>query len=259
MFNRALYEKQVAASWLSHHFYFFEELPSTNSYAKQMNGDKVRHGSLILTDYQTGGRGQYDRKWRVEPGQNLTFSLIFEPQKTDRFNLLTLACVLAISEVLNEELGINTRLKWPNDILLNQKKICGILTETQFSGNKLEQVVVGIGLNVNQLNFPGELKSKATSLRKECGKELSRETLLAAIVQRIEYRYRQWNQYNRELVKEINRALIGFGEWIQLEVNDEVLEGEYKFLGVNETGILIALNKKLDIISFSHEQVRVQF
>ncbi|MBO6585220.1 MAG: biotin--[acetyl-CoA-carboxylase] ligase [Gracilimonas sp.] len=258
MFDSELFENHLATSWLGRSFYFFEELPSTNSYSKQLNGENSQHGALVLTDDQTGGRGQYDRIWKAEPGKNLTFSLVFEPQKAERFTLLTLACALAVSEIVNACAEVDTKLKWPNDILCNGKKLCGILTETQFSGNKLERVVVGLGLNINQVEFQGGLAEKATSLRKECGKEFSREKVLADILQKIEYRYRLWNQFDADLVKQINRALIGFGEWTRLEVNDEQLDGEFKFLGVDESGSLIALNKDYDIRSFSHEQVRVQ-
>lgn len=257
MFDKELFERQIATSWLGRSFYFFEELPSTNSYAKKLNGEGTQHGTLVLTDNQSGGRGQYDRKWKADPGKNLTFSLVFEPQKAERFTLLTLACALAVSEIVNACAEVDTKLKWPNDILCDGKKLCGILTETQFSGNKLERVVVGLGLNVNQAKFEGELAKKATSLSKECGEEFSREKVLADILQKIEYRYRLWNQFNSDLVKQINRSLIGFGEWTHLEVNNEKLEEEYKFLGVNEAGALIALNKDFDIRTFSHEQVRV--
>jgi BirA family biotin operon repressor/biotin-[acetyl-CoA-carboxylase] ligase len=258
LFNPELFEKHVATSWLGRSFYFFEELPSTNSYAKQLNGESSYHGSLVLADHQTGGRGQYDRKWQVEPGQNLTFSLVFEPQKAERFTLLTLACALAVSDVIDSQAGLETKLKWPNDILCNGKKLCGILTETQFSGNKVERVVVGIGLNVNQTDFTGELKESATSLAQEYKRPFSREKLLTGLIQKIEYYYRLWNQFNPDLVQLINRKMLGFGEWTSLVVNNEELEGEYKFLGVNESGALLALDKEFDLKTFAYEQVRVR-
>lgn len=216
------------------------------------------HGALFLTDQQTGGRGQYERKWKANPGQNLTFSLVFEPQKGGRFTLLTLACALAVTEVINKKAGIKAMIKWPNDILNDGKKLCGILTETQFLGNKLERIVVGIGLNVNQAEFSGELEGIATSMRQEGSEEYSREELLAEILQNIEYRYRLWNQFSPDLVKQINQNMIGYGEWTCLLLNGEELVGEYKFLGVNEYGELVALNKALDVRTFSFEQVRVK-
>ena len=257
MFDTELFEKHLATSWMGRSFYFFEELPSTNSYAKKIKDSGSLHGAVVLTDHQTGGRGQYDRKWHASAGENLTFSLIFEPQKAERFSLLTLACALSITEVINEMCGISAVLKWPNDILHDGKKLSGILTETLFLGNHLERVVVGIGLNVYQTEFEDDLSGQASSLKLEADADCLREELLAKILQRIEYRYRLWNQYSIELVKQINKALIGFGKWRSLQVNGEKLEEKYKFLGVNEAGELMALNKDLDLKTFSYEHVRV--
>ncbi|MEX1160334.1 MAG: biotin--[acetyl-CoA-carboxylase] ligase [Balneolaceae bacterium] len=236
----------------------FKELDSTNSHAKKMRIDASLHGSVVLADHQTGGRGQHSRKWQTEAGANLTFSLIFAPKKQDRFTLLTLACALAVSEAIEEETGICTRLKWPNDILHEGQKICGILTETQFSGSKLERIIIGIGLNVNQLNFSEELASIATSLAIINSKKIKREQLLAAILKKTEYYYRLWTQYKPELVKQINRALIGYGNWVHILINGKEMNGEYKFLGVNDTGALVVLNSRLEVQTFAYEQVRVK-
>lgn len=216
------------------------------------------HGALILADHQKNGRGQYERNWIVEPGKNLTFSLVFEPLKGDRFTLLTLACALAISDAVNELEGIESQLKWPNDVLVNGRKVCGILTETQYCGNKLEKVVIGIGVNVNQLEFEDEIADTATSLAKEAGHTIDREMLLAQLLQKIEYRYRQWNQHHSSLIRDINHKLTGYGEWTHLTVNNEEREGEFKFLGVNDTGAFVALSKDLDVCTFAFEQVRLR-
>lgn len=257
MFDQALFEQQLTTSWLGHSFTFFEELPSTNSYAKKVASASSLHGALVLADHQTGGRGQSERKWIVQPKQNLTFSLVFEPQKAERFIVLTLSCALAISEVINARTKLQAKLKWPNDILFNGKKLCGILTETQFSGNHLERMIVGIGLNINQTDFTDGLENTATSLAKETGVTYEREKLLAEILQKIEYRYRHWSQFSPELIQAINQTLIGYGQWTHLKVNDQLLEGEYKFLGVNETGELVALNQEFEVQKFAFEQVRV--
>ncbi len=258
MFDQTLFEQHLATSWLGRSFTFFEELPSTNSYAKKVASEGSLHGALVLADHQTGGRGQSERQWHVQPKKNLTFSLVFEPQKAERFILLTLSCALAISEVINSRAKLLAKLKWPNDILFNGKKLCGILTETQFSGNHLERMVIGIGLNINQTDFAGGLENTATSLAIETGITYQREKLLAEILQKIEYRYRHWSQFSPELIRAINQTLIGYGQWTHLKVNDKLLDGEYKFLGVNEVGELVALNKELDVQKFAFEQVRVQ-
>lgn len=222
-----------------------------------MESDSSLHGTAILTDYQSGGRGQSDRKWLVEPGQNLTFSLIFEPQKPDRFILLTLACALSVAEIAYEKTGVKSEIKWPNDVILNGRKVCGILTESQFFGDKLARLIIGIGINVNQTTFAGELDGIATSLKQEKGESFSRELLLAELLQKIEYRYRLWSQFDPKLVRQVNGKMIGYGQWTNLQLNGEELDGTFKFLGVNDAGQFVALDEELNVKTYSYEQLRL--
>lgn len=259
MFDKKELENQIATSWLGRSFYFYEEIPSTNSHAKKLTKNESLHGVLIVADHQSEGRGQYDRQWKTNAGQNLTFSLILEPPNAERLILLTLACALAIEEALAEVVRTPCIIKWPNDILCEGKKLCGILTETVFSGNVLDRVVVGIGLNVNQTNFGDELADTAVSLKQIAGgkQDLSRENILAAILQKMEYRYRLWLQHDSQIVKQINLKLQGFGQWRKLQVDGNILQGKYKFLGVNERGELMVLDENLDIKKFTYEQIRI--
>ena len=259
MFDVSLFKQQLNTSWLGQELLHFEELPSTNSYAKKLESSSGLHGSVILTDFQTSGRGQYNRIWKTEPGQNLTFSLVLEPKENNRFIVLTLACALAIAEVCEQETKSKFDLKWPNDVVQNGQKICGLLTEAVYNGNEVDRVVIGIGLNVNQEKFQEELSQTATSLYKFTEKDSSREALLARIFSKLEYYYRLWEVGELELIKRINKKLIGYGHWAQLTVDGNMLEGEFKFLGVNETGALLVLNKELEVNTFSYEQVRVHF
>ncbi|MCG8374792.1 MAG: biotin--[acetyl-CoA-carboxylase] ligase [Balneolales bacterium] len=217
------------------------------------------HGSLILADHQRKGRGQYERNWEAEPGKNLTFSLIFEPATSDRLTILTLACAFAISEVCEDLTQEIFQLKWPNDLLVKGKKIGGLLTEAIFNGSDLERVVIGIGLNVNQKLFSQDIEKEAISLAFIKNEYLCRETVLTRILTKIEYYYRLWDRYDIELLKSINKKMIGYGDWASLTVNGESKEGEFKFLGVNEKGCLVVLNKELEVNTFSYEQVRVHF
>ncbi len=257
MFDTQHFEDRLVTSWLGHNFFYFEELGSTNSYAKKMDRVDTLHGALILADSQLLGRGQYERNWEATPGQNLTFSLVFEPQNADRLTILTLACAKAIADVCAEQIEGSAELKWPNDVLIDGKKLAGLLTEAVFNGSVLERVIVGIGINVNQLEFSGELSEKATSLYLLSGKKYSRERVLAHILTKIEFYYRLWLKQDIELVKTINKSLIGFGSWTRLNVNGLDKEGKFKFLGVNEKGSLIVLNKELEVDTFSYEQVRI--
>lgn len=259
MFESQHFEDVLATSWLGRSFFYFPELGSTNSYAKSMDRIDTLHGTLILADSQLNGRGQYERDWEAAPQQNLTFSLIFEPNNQKRLTILTLACALAVSDICNEQSKSPINLKWPNDVLCEGKKMSGLLTEAIYNGNVLERVVIGIGINVNQTAFSDSIKDTATSLCSITGKRYSRERLLARILSKIEYYYRLWESYDIELIRSINKTLIGFGTWANINVNGSNREGKFKFLGLNEIGELVVLNKELEVDTFSYEQVRIQF
>lgn len=258
MFNTQHFEDVLATSWLGRSFFYFPELGSTNTYAKSMSRIDSLHGTLILADSQTNGRGQHNNHWETTPNQNLTFSLVFEPINQQRLTILTLACALAVTDVCGEQACSTFDLKWPNDVLFKGKKIGGLLTEAIFNGNIIDRVIVGIGVNVNQSVFDDSLKESATSLIQITEKKYSRERLLARILTRIEYYYRLWDSRDIDMIRSINKTLLGFGTWATIYVNGEKREGKYKFLGVNENGELVVLNKELEVDTFSYEQVRIQ-
>lgn len=258
MFDIKLFEQYLATSWLGRSFFYFPELDSTNLYAKSMDRVDTLHGALIVADSQSKGRGQYSRNWESTPEENLTFSLVFEPSNQFRLTILTLACALAVSDVCAHLTKKSFSLKWPNDILFESKKISGLLTEAIYNGNVIDRVVIGIGININQKEFSEELEKSATSLGIITDKVHSREKILCLILSKIEFYYRLWSKRDIELIKTINKSLIGYGEWVNVEINDCKEEGKYKFLGVNENGALVLLNKELEVNTFSYEQVRIK-
>lgn len=258
MFDQQLFEQQLATSWLGRSFFFFEELDSTNSYAKNAPAKAVVQGSLVVADKQNKGRGQHGNRWEAEPGSNLTFSLVFNPPKAERLTVLTLAGAAAVADVLSQYVPDNRiQLKWPNDVLCGGRKIAGLLTEVVYNGNELDRLVLGIGVNINQQTFTPELQEKATSVKQEIGRNVYRETILSEFLSRIEYNYQRWLNHDIELIREINPMLHGFGEWVNLTIDGKPVEGEYKFLGMNEKGELQVLNKDYEVNIFSYEQVRV--
>lgn len=257
-FDCSNFENQLSTQWLGHDFRYFKSLPSTNTYLKKLDADSIKQGMAILTDDQTQGRGQYDRRWRAEPGENLTFSMGFKPSITDGFHTLTMACALALVEELTSlDTAACIKIKWPNDVLVNNKKVAGLLTEAVFVGNKTARLIIGIGLNVNQQKYTPELAEKATSLRIEMRKKLSREKLLNKLLARIEHKYRLWHKKKAELLIQINRQIDGYGQWVGLKVNGTMKQDSYKLLGINEAGQLLLLNHEGGIESFSHEQIRI--
>lgn len=257
-FDQSDYRKELATQWLGHTIRYFDELPSTNTYLKTIPKEKIEQGMLCITDHQIRGRGQYERKWESDPGQNLTFSMVFVPPDHKRFHVLALACALALVEQLNAFLDAScTAIKWPNDILLNRKKMAGILAETVFSGNKFDRLIIGIGININQKKFSEELSNTATSVCLEYDNKIDREAFLAALLNRIEYKYTLWQQQQSDLIKTINRNIIGYGQWVGLKIDHELQEDRYKLLGIDEIGQLLMLNRDGGIETFSYEQIQL--
>ena len=164
----------------------YEVLDSTQKMARKMV--KIQpNGTMILANHQTQGIGTHDRKWYSSKDANITFTLILYPE----CNILTLGEVTVeiakcIQRVLSEKYGISVEIKEPNDIILNGKKLAGILTQTTTVEGTVQYLLIGIGLNVNQEEFPKEIENMATSLKREYQKEFEREKIIAEICNELE-------------------------------------------------------------------------
>lgn len=256
-FNIHLFQNRLRTSWLGSEILYEEQLPSTNSYLKKIPAETISQGTVAITDHQTKGRGQYEKYWEAEPGTNLTFTMAFKPKSGERMSLLTLGCAYAIKVSLQPYIDSTIRIKWPNDLIVNKKKLGGILTECMFLGAVPERVLIGIGLNINQTVFSDSLKNIATSLCLESEKNYSREIILADLLSQIEHVYTRWLKHDPYLQMDISREIIGYGDWISLSINGAESGKKHKFLGVNEKGCCLMLNDELDVDIFSHEQIRI--
>jgi BirA family biotin operon repressor/biotin-[acetyl-CoA-carboxylase] ligase len=182
----------LKTQFVGRHLVFLPETASTNDQARQLAESGAPDGTLVIAEYQTAGRGRGDRRWEAPTGTSLLMSLIFRPPLAPRqVQRLTMLCGLAITDVLEAEFALEPTLKWPNDILIGSAKVGGILTEILLDANRVECVITGIGLNVNldPSELPGELMMEATSLSQALGRPIARLPLLWAILQRVEMRY----------------------------------------------------------------------
>lgn len=174
---------------MGHSLVFMPECHSTNDEASQLiQANRAPEGTLVITNNQTAGRGQRSNVWLAESGKNFTFSIVLKPSFLlikDQF-LLNIAVSLGIADYLFEVLKEPVKIKWPNDIIVRDKKICGILIENQISGQLMRNCIVGIGLNVNQESFAFD---KATSMKRLVGTEFSLEQELPNLLHKIELRY----------------------------------------------------------------------
>ena len=164
---------------------------STNLVAKELAREGGKEGTLIITDYQTQGKGRLERRWWSPPGENLLFSLIFRPPfEINQTFRLTVLSSLAVAEAVRQESGLEALIKWPNDIYIKRKKVSGILSELGVKDEQLQYVIVGIGINVNSNpSAHPEIKDVATSMSVELGQSFSRLKLLTVILELIERYY----------------------------------------------------------------------
>jgi BirA family biotin operon repressor/biotin-[acetyl-CoA-carboxylase] ligase len=147
-------------------------------------------GTLVLADTQTAGRGRLGRSWMSEPGLGLYFSLVLRPRlPAAKLPLLTLALGLGVAEGIEQACKVECDLRWPNDILLAEKKVCGILVETSSEQDEPSYLIAGVGINVNHETMPPDLAEIATSLRIETGCEYDREEVLHAVLRGLERYY----------------------------------------------------------------------
>lgn len=160
----------------------YEEIESTHKYLKA-NYKKYNSKTAIIANRQTAGIGTQGRSWFTGSDKNIAMSIIYKPLcKVEDLDGLT----VKIAEILKQEIydlyNIKLTIKEPNDLMLNNKKICGILTETNIIGNKINYLIISIGFNVNESDFPTELENIATSLYKEMGKEFDKEEILQKFI-----------------------------------------------------------------------------
>ena len=191
MFSKELYQKYLRNTILGRDFNYHPQTNSTNENAWQYTQNSSGHGSLFLTDNQTGGKGRRDNKWVSTPDKSLTFSFILHSElELEKMGLLPLLTGISIVKGITAATAIQTGLKWPNDIMLNEKKMGGILIESKQTRNGL-RVVVGVGLNINEnaQDIPHALSDNAISLAMFSGQTHSREKILSAILNVFEVLY----------------------------------------------------------------------
>lgn len=179
------------------HIHHWVQADSTNllasraAAAAEQQTEAASEGEVFLAEEQTAGRGRGSNRWHSERGSGIYCSVVLRPQITPSDTLwLSLIAAVAVQDAVKEVTGHATDIRWPNDLLINDKKFCGILTELSTEGGRVRHAIIGIGINVNQSEFPEELQEVATSLRIGTGREWSRVELTAALLKSLDREYR---------------------------------------------------------------------
>ena len=185
--NRQKLQLLLCTKQLGRNLGYIQIIDSTNLQAKRLARQGAEDGTVIVAEQQTNGKGRLGRQWCSPKGTGLYFSILLRPQILPaQVAGVTLATGLAVCKAVRKYTGLNALIKWPNDVIICNKKVCGILTEMVAQADKIEYVVVGVGINVNTANFDDEIAYKATSLAKESGKTINREEFLSIVLQEIE-------------------------------------------------------------------------
>jgi BirA family biotin operon repressor/biotin-[acetyl-CoA-carboxylase] ligase len=214
----------LQARYLKGPIYHFPSLGSTNDLAKELGRQEAPEGTLVVAEAQTAGRGRLGRGWESPPGVGLYVSLLLRPPlPPTEMPQLTLTAAVAVARVLSRVTGLTPGIKWPNDLLIHDKKVGGILTEMETELDRIRHLVVGLGLNVNNREFPPPLQDTATSLALAAGRPFSRLELLQVWLEEFEQLYNrflgrgfpgileEWKQYTVTLGREV-RVRQGMGE-----------------------------------------------
>ncbi len=233
-------ESRMDTAWAGHPVSYYDEIGSTNQQAKLDAEHGAGHGALVVADMQTAGRGRRGRAWSSPPGTNVYFTLILKPQlDPDKASMLTPVMGMAVAEGIRRTCGLEARIKWPNDIVVNGKKVCGILAEMSLEQGYIHYLVIGVGINTGLQKFAGELEETACCLEGECGKKVSRAELLVNVMHAFEEVYERFMESGNlsGLRERYDRLLVNKGR--EVRVLDP--RGEYRGVaqGVNDLGELL--------------------
>ncbi|MGN0393816.1 MAG: biotin--[acetyl-CoA-carboxylase] ligase [Coprococcus sp.] len=233
--------------------YCYDETDSTNTRAKLAGEGDGIHGSIYIAEKQTAGKGRRGRSWEAKKGDIIAMTYLLRPDiDITCVSRITLVSAVALARALAKVDNIKPQIKWPNDVVINGKKVCGILTEMSSEGTDINYVVVGIGINVYNSYFPEELADKATSIKLENGTGCNRSSLIADVTNEFEKLYEQFIE-NRDLsfiIEEYNSLLAHKDKQVYIIENDN--KTEYTALGLSPDGGLIVKDvngQKNEIIS----------
>lgn len=237
--DAARIQKYLCTKWLGNTIFYEGKMDSTNTQAKRLGEEAAANGTVVVTECQTAGRGRRGKVW-ISPAGNCYLSILLRPEVlVNRASIITLVTAMALAKAIKQVTALDTMIKWPNDVIANGKKLCGILTESSTDLEYINYVVVGIGINTNQTEFPEEIREMASSIRLETGAKVNRAELLGTFLNRFEQYYEIFLKTEdlSELSDEYNGLLINRGKEVKiLESNGERI---LKAVGIDSKGGLI--------------------
>lgn len=225
---------------IGHPLVYFRELASTNQMARLLAEKVLREGTVTIAEKQTRGRGRFNREW-VSPPNGLWLSIVLRPRaQAKHLPKLTLMASVAVAKTLRRLYGLKAEIKWPNDVLVNGRKVCGLLTEAETKGESTEFAVVGIGINANfDLSaLPESLEYSSTTLKHELKREIRREVLLGSLLEEMESLYDQFSRERFDQLIDEWRNLAGMlGASVEIRADERKIQGQA--VDIDQDGALI--------------------
>ena len=242
--NIARLQETLGTGLFGGHLHFYPEIVSTNDEAIALAMAGAPEGTAVLADAQTAGRGRWQRSWISPPGVNIYTTIVLRPEcESSGASQIPIMAGVAAAEVLDGVCPGRVKLKWPNDVIIGPKKVCGILSQAKITSKKIDFAVVGIGINVNAglHHFPKTIRESATSLLIESGGEISRHDLLISLYENFGKWYKQLLQKGFEPIrKKWLESAAMIGRPIRIAFKGENTEGIAKGLGDDGCLILVA-------------------
>ena len=229
-----------ATEWAGCEIYYFDSIDSTNTKAKELAEEGHPSGTLVVADRQTAGKGRRGRSWESPTGIGIFMTLMLKPEiNPNNASMLTLVAAMATTRAIRRVTGVPAMIKWPNDIVMNGKKVCGILTEMSAQFDYINHIVIGIGINVHNEDFPEEIAKTASSLYLESGQHIHRASLIEAFLEEFEDVYAEYlkTEDMEGLQKEYDAMLVNRGRQVRVLDPKEPFEG--KAMGITKKGELI--------------------
>jgi len=223
------------------HIVAYDTVVTTQLLAHELAGKGAVEGTLVIADQQTGGKGRLGRVWHSPKGTGIWMSLILRPAiPLAKAPQMTLVTAVAMTKTIIKELGLDVQIKWPNDIFVNGKKVCGILTELNAESDRINYLVVGIGVNVNtaEQDFPEHLTNIGTSLRIASGRVVKRAAFVQEFCRQFEQLYEKYLQHGFESIKaEWEKYSMSLGRMVTVRTLNGSLEG--RAIGLDAEGVLL--------------------
>lgn len=258
-FDKHEFKRLLEDNNLFEHFFTYDKIDSTNKEAKRKAMEEGVSTALIISDEQTIGIGRRGRQWLSEKNSGIYMSMLLRPNiKPMHGSMLTLIAGLAVKKAIFTNTGLECKLKWPNDIVISNKKICGILIQMSSEIDYINYIVIGIGINVNNNDFTEDLKDVATSLKLIGGKEYNRKALIIEIIKEFEKLYKEFLTCESLdfIIEDYNKACVNIGKKVRVEMNGKNIVGEA--IKVVENGGLMILSDNGEELIINSGEVSVR-